>query len=82
MELMRGQGGICDGEGPLGGGKTTFLNLLGAIDLATDGWIKLLRDKITKDSNDSYLSKLRLHRIGFVFQTFNLLATMSALENV
>lgn len=69
-------------RGPSGGGKTTFLNLLGAIDLATNGWIKLLGDKITKDSNDKYLSKLRLERIGFVFQTFNLLATMTALENV
>jgi hypothetical protein len=38
--------------------------------------------EINKKSNDSYLSKLRLEKIGFVFQTFNLLATMTAYENV
>ena len=54
-------------RGPSGGGKTTFLNLLGTIDLATSGTITLLGEKIDEKSNDAYLSKLRLEKIGFVF---------------
>ena len=45
-------------------------------------FIALLSNPISKESKDSYLSKLRLEKIGFVFQTFNLLATMTAYENV
>jgi len=41
-----------------------------------------MNNKIDKDSTDEFLSELRLKHIGFVFQTFNLLATMTALENV
>eukprot|EP01017_Pseudomicrothorax_dubius_P028043 TRINITY_DN3304_c0_g1_i5.p1 TRINITY_DN3304_c0_g1~~TRINITY_DN3304_c0_g1_i5.p1 ORF type:complete len:222 (+),score=58.61 TRINITY_DN3304_c0_g1_i5:245-910(+) len=69
-------------RGPSGGGKTTFLNLIGGIDMSTDGTIKILGSEITSKSDDEYLSKLRLEKIGFVFQTFNLLATMSAYENI
>jgi len=69
-------------RGPSGGGKTTLLNLLGTIDRASSGKVELFGSEITKDSSDTYLSKLRLAKIGFVFQTFNLLATMSAFENV
>jgi len=69
-------------RGPSGGGKTTLLNLLGTIDKASAGRVEILGTAITSDSDDNYLSDLRLTRIGFVFQTFNLLATMSAFENV
>jgi len=69
-------------RGPSGGGKTTLLNLLGTIDKPTSGTLELFGSKIDKTSSDSYLAKLRLEKIGFVFQTFNLLATMSAFENV
>eukprot|EP01120_Amphizonella_sp_Union-15-10_P014368 TRINITY_DN693_c0_g1_i1.p1 TRINITY_DN693_c0_g1~~TRINITY_DN693_c0_g1_i1.p1 ORF type:complete len:302 (+),score=51.53 TRINITY_DN693_c0_g1_i1:100-1005(+) len=69
-------------RGPSGGGKTTLLNLLGTIDTATSGAVEILGKPVNKDSSDSYLSQLRLEKIGFVFQTFNLLATMSAFENV
>mmetsp|Transcript_30974 Transcript_30974/g.35286 ORF Transcript_30974/g.35286 Transcript_30974/m.35286 type:complete len:314 (-) Transcript_30974:231-1172(-) len=69
-------------RGPSGGGKTTMLNLVGSIDTPSSGVIKLLGNVIDAKSTDEYLSRLRLERIGFVFQTFNLLATMSALENV
>jgi putative ABC transport system ATP-binding protein len=69
-------------RGPSGGGKTTLLNILGTIDLPTDGVVELLGQGVDPSSEDSYLSKLRLEKIGFVFQTFNLLATMSAFENV
>jgi putative ABC transport system ATP-binding protein len=69
-------------RGPSGGGKTTFLNQIGTIDTPTSGTIKLLGSEVTKNSDDKYLSRLRLEKIGFVFQTFNLLATMTAYENV
>eukprot|EP01129_Flabellula_baltica_P011735 TRINITY_DN518_c0_g2_i1.p1 TRINITY_DN518_c0_g2~~TRINITY_DN518_c0_g2_i1.p1 ORF type:complete len:336 (+),score=58.83 TRINITY_DN518_c0_g2_i1:148-1008(+) len=69
-------------RGPSGGGKTTVLNMLGTIDIPTGGKVEILGSAIDAESTDEYLSKLRLEKIGFVFQTFNLLATMSAFENV
>ncbi|KAI9179737.1 hypothetical protein H9P43_005067 [Blastocladiella emersonii ATCC 22665] len=69
-------------RGVSGGGKTTLLNIIGTIDTATSGTVEILGDVVNERSPDAYLSDLRLHRIGFVFQSFNLLATMSAFENV
>eukprot|EP01087_Luapelamoeba_hula_P022831 TRINITY_DN8288_c0_g1_i1.p1 TRINITY_DN8288_c0_g1~~TRINITY_DN8288_c0_g1_i1.p1 ORF type:complete len:318 (+),score=51.13 TRINITY_DN8288_c0_g1_i1:37-990(+) len=69
-------------RGPSGGGKTTLLNIIGTIDRVTGGEIEILGTPIDSKSPDSYLATLRLSKIGFVFQTFNLLATMSAYENV
>ncbi|KAJ3020483.1 ABC transporter H member 2 [Thoreauomyces humboldtii] len=69
-------------RGPSGGGKTTLLNILGTIDDATSGSVEILGETITSSLPDAHLSSLRLRRIGFVFQTFNLLGTMSAYENV
>lgn len=69
-------------RGPSGGGKTTLLNLIGTIDTPTRGSIRLLDEVIDQNSTDSNLSQIRLSKIGFVFQTFNLLASASALENV
>lgn len=80
-------GPIREGEflvirGPSGGGKTTMLNMIGTIDTPTEGEIELFGICISKKSSDKYLSRLRLESIGFVFQSFNLLATMTAYENV
>lgn len=69
-------------RGPSGGGKTTLLNILGTLDKPTRGAIRILDTSVTSSSSDAELSDLRLRKIGFVFQTFNLLATMSAWENV
>lgn len=69
-------------RGPSGGGKTTFINLLGTIDRVSSGSIELLGVEITDRTPDSMLSKFRLEKIGFVFQTFNLLSALSAFENV
>jgi len=69
-------------RGPSGGGKTTLLNMIGTIDKPTGGNIEILGTSITTASPDSFLADLRLEKIGFVFQTFNLIATMSAFENV
>ena len=78
--IMRGEFVMI--RGPSGGGKTTLLNILGTIDEPTAGSIELLGEQVDASSTDSYLASLRLRKIGFVFQTFNLLATMSAFENV
>jgi putative ABC transport system ATP-binding protein len=69
-------------RGPSGGGKTTLLNLIGTIDTPSSGNLNINGTNIDVNSSDSFLSNLRLSHIGFVFQTFNLLATMTALENV
>jgi putative ABC transport system ATP-binding protein len=63
-------------------GKTTLLNILGTLDYPSTGFVEILGERIDKDSSDAFLADLRLRKIGFVFQTFNLIATMSAFENV
>lgn len=70
-------------RGPSGGGKTTLLNIIGTIDTPSKGKLSLFGEMmdLTKVS-DATLADLRLRQIGFVFQTFNLLATLSAFENV
>lgn len=69
-------------RGPSGGGKTTLLNILGTLDSEFEGELSIMNSRITKDCTDDFLSDLRLKKIGFVFQSFNLISTMSALENV
>jgi putative ABC transport system ATP-binding protein len=69
-------------RGPSGGGKTTLLNIIGTIDKPSGGILEILGENVDEHSSDNYLADLRLRRIGFVFQTFNLIATMSAFENV
>eukprot|EP00946_MAST-07B_sp_MAST-7B-sp1_P001664 g1664.t1 len=70
-------------RGPSGGGKTSLLNCIGLIDRPSTGTVHLLGQQIDlSTAKDDMLSQMRLERIGFVFQTFNLLATFTALENV
>ncbi len=67
--------------GSSGSGKTTMLNILGCLDKPTDG--KYLLDGVNvKEMSRNDLAKLRNHKIGFVFQSYNLLARTSAVENV
>jgi len=68
--------------GTSGGGKTTMLNIIGTIDRPTKGDIFLCGTHITPRTPDKLLSELRLRKMGFVFQTFNLLSAMTAVENV
>ncbi len=67
--------------GPSGSGKTTLMNLIGCLDLPTKGNILLNGKDITKLS-ESTLANLRGRSIGFIFQQFNLIPTLTALENV
>ena len=67
--------------GPSGSGKTTLLNLLGALDTPTSGKIALEGVELSALS-PAALSALRLHKLGFVFQAYNLIAVLSAEENV
>ncbi len=67
--------------GPSGSGKTTLLNLIGALDTPTSGKILLGGEALAVQSRAA-LSELRLRKIGFIFQDYNLLPVLSALENV
>lgn len=69
-------------RGASGGGKTTLLNIIGTIDSCTEGCVELNDRSIDKDTKESILADIRLKSLGFVFQTFNLIATMTAAENV
>ena len=67
--------------GPSGSGKTTLMNIVGCLDQATSGRLILDGQDISKCS-DNQMSDIRLQKIGFVFQNFQLLARQSAMENV
>lgn len=67
--------------GPSGAGKTTLLNLLGGMDYATSGEIRINGENIT-GYKDKELTNYRAANIGFVFQFYNLIPTLTALENV
>jgi putative ABC transport system ATP-binding protein len=68
-------------EGPSGSGKTTLLQLLGALDRPTGGEI-LFEGRDLAKLSDGKLAELRLRAFGFVFQQFNLIPTLTALQNV
>ena len=67
--------------GPSGSGKSTMMNLLGCLDTPSDGTYRLGGELVSR-MNRSQLAAVRNHRIGFVFQNFNLLAYATAQENV
>jgi putative ABC transport system ATP-binding protein len=81
VSLSVERGGFLAVAGPSGSGKTTLLNLIGGLDQPNSG-------KIVLDGNDydemtpSQMATLRLNKIGFVFQAYNLIPVLSALENV
>lgn len=67
--------------GPSGSGKTTLLNIIGCIDNPTSGSVKVHNEEITT-LNDRQITDVRLHKIGFIFQTFNLIPVLNVRENV
>jgi len=67
--------------GPSGSGKTSLLNIIGCLDKPTNGEVKILGEDVNL-LNDEELSYLRNHRIGFIFQSFNLIPVLTAFENI
>ena len=67
--------------GPSGSGKSTFLNILGGLDSATSGTVRF-RDHVLSDMNETGLTRYRRDHVGFVFQFYNLIPSLTALENV
>lgn len=79
LEVEKGEF-ICI-AGPSGSGKTTLLNLIGCLDRPSSGKVFLDGDDVERLS-DNKLSRLRAERIGFIFQSFNLIPVLSAFENI
>lgn len=76
-----GEGKFIIVLGPSGSGKSTMLNLLGGIDRVTSGVIEFAGEKIT-DFNNTHMIEHRRAQIGFVFQFYNLIPTLTAYENI
>ena len=79
VEIMRGE--YISIMGPSGSGKSTFFNMIGGLDKPSEG--KVYIDEVDIAQLDSYeLAWMRCRKIGYIFQTFNLIPVMTALENV
>src|SRR5512139_2844053 len=68
-------------KGPSGSGKTTLLNMLGGLDIPTEGYVEINGTNITALKGNRLID-FRLHNIGFVFQSYNLIPVLTAKENV
>ncbi len=79
MEILPGE--FCAIVGTSGSGKSTLLNMLAGLEKPTKGEV-IIQEKHMEKLNENELVRFRRERIGFIFQSFNLLPTMNALENV
>ncbi len=80
VDLELEKGAFAAIAGPSGSGKSTLLNVISGLDQPTSGTVEIDGQDVTKMKRGQ-LSKLRLHRIGFVFQAYNLLPVLTAYEN-
>ena len=80
VDLILMAGEFTSMAGPSGSGKTTLLNIIGGLDRPTSGTVQIEGSEITRLSG-SRLSRLRRDRIGFIFQSYNLIPVLTALEN-
>src|SRR4029450_12802879 len=81
VSLTIGRGEIVSIIGPSGSGKSTLLNLIGTLDRPTSGTIIVGGQSLASLSDDA-LTRVRRDQIGFIFQFFNLLPTLTCVENV
>ncbi len=81
VDLEIGEGEFIAVAGPSGSGKTTLLNIVSGLDSATSGDVRVDGETIS-GMRPAALSRLRLHKIGFVFQSYNLIPVLTARENV
>ena len=81
IDLHVAPGDFISIAGPSGSGKTTLLNLIGCVDTATSGQV-IVDGHDTKDLKERQLTELRLNSIGFIFQSFNLVAVLNVFQNV
>ena len=81
VSLDIAQGDFLSIVGPSGSGKTTLLNIIGCIDEATSGSVKVAGEEVTT-LPDRARTDLRLHKVGFIFQSFNLIPVLDVLENI
>lgn len=79
LELFRGEFVVI--LGPSGSGKSTLLNILGGLDTPTDGKIRFFEHDLTA-AGDRELTRFRREHVGFVFQFYNLIPSLTAIENV
>jgi putative ABC transport system ATP-binding protein len=80
VDLVLMAGEFTSMAGPSGSGKTTLLNVIGGLDRPTSGSVKIEGEEITRLSG-TQLSRLRRDRIGFIFQSYNLVPVLTAFEN-
>lgn len=81
INMRVGEGEFLAITGPSGSGKSTMMNIVGALDIPSQGSV-FLKDKDIAKMGQSALAEFRAKTIGFVFQQFNLIPTLSALQNV
>jgi putative ABC transport system ATP-binding protein len=81
VDLVIGKGDFATLAGPSGSGKTTLLSIIGGLDKPTAGEVLVDGEPIVQMDRNR-LADMRLHKIGFVFQTYSLVPVLSALENV
>lgn len=81
IDLTVNEGEYVSIMGPSGSGKSTFLNIIGCLDRLTTGTYTLDGENI-ENLNDNELSEIRCKKVGFVFQSYNLLPKLNAIENV
>ncbi len=81
VNLSIARGGFMAIAGPSGSGKTTILNIIGGLDSMDTGHV-IVDGNTLDEMNQSQLAQMRLNKIGFVFQAYNLIPVLSALENV
>ncbi|HMO79424.1 MAG TPA: ABC transporter ATP-binding protein [Pyrinomonadaceae bacterium] len=79
LDLYRGEFAVLLGAS--GSGKSTLLNIIGGLDVPTTGTVRYL-DHILTDADDAELTRFRREHVGFVFQFYNLIPSLTALENV